>query len=79
MNKSYYNLLFEYVNSETDELSFSKWLENHNYRFGVNGKIFKDFDKMFDYLIKINHESKVNNGFDIIDSNGNIVAREENV
>lgn len=79
MNKSYYNLLFEYMNSETDEVSFIKWLENHNYRFKVNDKIFEDFDKMFDYLMKINQESKVNNGFDIIDSNGNIVASEENV
>ena len=73
MNKTYHHLLFEYACSETGELSFSKWLENHNYWFRVNGKIFKDFDKMFDYLMKINQETCANNGFEIIDSNGNIV------
>ena len=73
MNKSYHQLLFEYASSETEGLSFSKWLVKHDYCFRVNDKIFKDFDKMFDYLMKINEASKSNNGFYIIDSKGNIV------
>lgn len=62
----YHQLLFEFACTKHSEVIFNEWLENHGYGFRVKNKIFTKFEEMWEYLMNLNNQTNINNGFEII-------------